>query len=114
MAPGRREWSKSLGMKTMDDELIRALEAGEVPVGGFHHAQHVRVAWNCVSRYPLPEAIERFTSGLKRFAQAQGTPDLYHETITIRAIDVGGYRVGVFAVIRPQTRRRMRFTTIRT
>ena len=35
----------------MDDELIRCFEAGDVPAGGFHHEQHVRVAWNYVSRY---------------------------------------------------------------
>ena len=67
----------------MDDELIRSFEAAEVPPGGFHHEQHVRVAWNYVSRLPWNEARERFTSGLKRFALAQGKPDLYHETITI-------------------------------
>lgn len=67
----------------MDDELLRCFEAGEVPPGGFHHEQHVRVAWNYVSRLPLPEARARFTSGLKRFALAQGKPNLYHETITI-------------------------------
>src|SRR5262245_6381074 len=67
----------------MDDELLRYFEAGEVPPGGFHHEQHVRVAWNYVSRYPLPDALERFKSGLKRFALAQGKPGLYHETITI-------------------------------
>ena len=67
----------------MDDELIRCFEAGDVPAGGFHHEQHVRVAWNYVSRYPLPEALERFRSGLKRFALARDKPGLYHETITV-------------------------------
>ena len=67
----------------MDDELIRSFEAGEVPAGGFHHEQHVRVAWNYVTRHPLPDALERFKSGLKRFALAQGKPNLYHETITV-------------------------------
>lgn len=67
----------------MDDELIRCFEAGEVPAEGFHHEQHVRVAWNYVTRHPLADALERFKSGLKRFALAQGKPNLYHETITI-------------------------------
>jgi len=64
-------------------ELIRCFEAGEVPACGFHHEQHVRVAWNYVTRGPLPEALDRFCAGLKRFALAQGKPNLYHETITI-------------------------------
>ena len=58
-----------------DDELMRAFEAGQVPDGGFHHEQHVRVAWNYLKAHPLPEALARFCSALKGFAQAQGAPD---------------------------------------
>jgi hypothetical protein len=68
----------------MDDEsLVRSFEAGEVPEGGFHHAQHVRVAWWYVSHHPLPEAIARFSAGLRHFADRQDKPGLYHETITV-------------------------------
>lgn len=68
----------------MDDELlVRLFEAGEVPEGGFHHAQHVRVAWWYLRRYGLPEALDRFSRGLRDFAARQNKPDLYHETITV-------------------------------
>ena len=67
----------------MDNEsLIRLFEAGEAPPDGFHHREHVRVAWWYLSESPLPEALGRFGAGLRRFADAQGKPDLYHETIT--------------------------------
>jgi hypothetical protein len=67
----------------MDDEaLVRSFERGEVPEGGFHHAQHVRVAWYYLRHQPLPEALERFQARLRAFALAQGKPNLYHETIT--------------------------------
>jgi hypothetical protein len=67
----------------MDDrELVDAFEAGTVPEGGFHHAQHVRVAWYYLRHRPLLEALERFQTRLRAFAAAQGKPDLYHETIT--------------------------------
>lgn len=67
----------------MDDrELVNAFEAGTVPDGGFHHAQHVRVAWYYLRHHPLFEALERFQTRLRAFALAQGKPDLYHETIT--------------------------------
>ena len=66
-----------------DAELMRAFEAGKVPDGGFHHEQHVRVAWNYLKAHALPEALARFCSSLKGFAQAQGAPNLYHETITV-------------------------------
>lgn len=67
----------------MDEELIRAFEEGRAPAGGFHHLQHVRVAWNYLRIHPLPEALGRFIAGLKRFALAQGAPNLYHETMTV-------------------------------
>ena len=42
-----------------DDELMHAFEAGRVPDGGFHHRQHVQVAWNYLRAHPLPEALAR-------------------------------------------------------
>ena len=36
----------------------------------------------CVA-HPLPEALGRFCGGLRRFAESQGAPGLYHETITV-------------------------------
>ena len=67
----------------MDDvSLVRLFEGGEAPPDGFHHRDHVRVAWWYLRDSQLPEALVRFASGLRRFAAAQGKPDLYHETIT--------------------------------
>ena len=57
-------------------------EAGDEPPGGFHHREHVRVAWYYLKQAPLPEALVRFSSALRRFALARGKPGLYHETIT--------------------------------
>jgi len=67
----------------MDDELlIRLFEAGEVPPDGFHHRDHVRVAWWYLRRHSLPEALERFSVALRHFAAVQGKPMLFHATIT--------------------------------
>jgi hypothetical protein len=65
-----------------DDTLIQIFEAGEEPPGGFHHREHVRVAWHYLRSRPMPEALARFSAMLRRFAIARGTPNLYHETIT--------------------------------
>lgn len=48
----------------------------------FHHADHVRLAWIYMQRYPVLEALERYVAGIRRFAAAAGKPDLYHETVT--------------------------------
>jgi len=61
--------------------LIDQFERGRAP-DGFHHADHLRVAFAYVSELPLLEALARFSAALKRFAEAQGKPNLYHETIT--------------------------------
>lgn len=66
-----------------DTELVSAFESGHPPAGGFHHQQHVHVAWIYLGREPLIPALARFVAALKQFALAQGQPDLYHETITI-------------------------------
>jgi hypothetical protein len=66
----------------VDAELVKLFEAGDVPPEGFHHRDHVRVAWWYLQRHPLPEALTRFSTALKRFALAQNKPNLYHETIT--------------------------------
>jgi hypothetical protein len=66
---------------TANQSLIAAFEQGIAP-GAFHHADHVRVAFAYVSELPILDAIARFSAALKRFAQAKGKPNLYHETIT--------------------------------
>jgi hypothetical protein len=65
-----------------DNEIIEQFEQSRAPGGSFHHADHIRVAFAYLSRYPALEALQRFSSALQRFATAQGKPGLYHETIT--------------------------------
>ena len=64
------------------DELIKQFEGGATPADSFHHADHVRLAFEYLRRYPALEALGRFSEALKRFAAAQGKAQRYHETIT--------------------------------
>ena len=66
-----------------DEQLIDDFEAGRQPEGGFHHREHVRVAWCYLRAHGLAEALGRFCQGLRRFAERQGARGLYHETITV-------------------------------
>ena len=63
-----------------DADLLAGFEDTTLEV--FHHEDHVRVAWLFVGRHGLPDAIGQFSRALKRFAEAKGKPNLYHETIT--------------------------------
>jgi hypothetical protein len=64
------------------DELIKQFEDGTTPADTFHHADHVRLAFEYACRYTVLESLEKFFAALKRFAAAQGKAQLYHETIT--------------------------------
>ena len=64
------------------DKLIKQFENGTTPPETFHHADHVRLAFEYLYRYSALEALEKFSVALRRFAAARGKPQLYHETIT--------------------------------
>lgn len=65
-----------------DEEFIQGFENCTLPAESFHHRDHVRVAWLYLRSYSVLETLVRFSAGLKRFANANGKPNLYHETIT--------------------------------
>jgi hypothetical protein len=64
------------------DELIEQFECGTTAPDSFHHADHVRLAFEYLNRYPVLDALEKFSQALLRFATGLGKPDRYHETIT--------------------------------
>jgi hypothetical protein len=65
-----------------DQELMDRFENGMLPTECFHHREHVRVAFLYLTKYPVLEALQLFSKTLRRFAEAHGKPQLYHETIT--------------------------------
>lgn len=65
-----------------DEEFIQRFENCTLPGESFHHRDHVRVVWLYLRSYSVLETLDRFSAGLKRFATANGKPNLYHETIT--------------------------------
>jgi hypothetical protein len=65
-----------------DDEFMANFENCTLANGSFHHADHVKMAFLYVCRYPPLEALDRFSVSLARFAAANGKPSLYNETVT--------------------------------
>jgi hypothetical protein len=65
-----------------DNEFIASFESCDLPNESFHHADHIKMAFLFLSRYPALEALQRFSASLARFAAANGKPSLYNETIT--------------------------------
>ena len=64
------------------DQIIERFESGAIANDSFHHADHVRLAFSYLSKYPFLDALQRFSCALKKFAAAHGKTELYHETIT--------------------------------
>ena len=65
-----------------DKEFIQRFEDCTLAGADFHHRDHVKVAWLYLRGNSVLETLSRFSAGLKRFATANGKPNLYHETIT--------------------------------
>jgi hypothetical protein len=66
-----------------DAELTRALERGALPTSGFHHADHLRVAWVYLQESPTVDAaLARMAATLRRFAASVGKPQKYSDAIT--------------------------------
>ena len=65
-----------------DSDFAEAFERCEIANDAFHHRDHVRLAWVYLRQMSLIDALMRFTESLKRFANHNGHPELYHETIT--------------------------------
>jgi hypothetical protein len=73
-------------MRQWSDDRCRAdpaVERGQIPNEGFHHVDHLRVAWVYLEESPtVDEAFTRMAATLRRFAAAVGKPDKYSDPLT--------------------------------
>lgn len=76
---------------SIEDELL-ALETGALDPAQFPHAEHVRLGYEMLGRYPFGEALKRFSQGLRLLAANGGRPEIYHETITVAFLAMIGER----------------------
>src|ERR1700730_8706172 len=80
--PSTKRWRRAASMT--DVELTRALERGEIANENFHHVSHLHVAWVYLAESStVRQAATKMRNTLSRFAAAAGTPQKYHETITL-------------------------------
>ncbi|MEP6865963.1 MAG: hypothetical protein ABJE66_35415, partial [Deltaproteobacteria bacterium] len=67
----------------LDDATLLARFASlELAPGGFHHREHIRLAFAMLRGTDFGEAALRSRAGLGRFAAAAGAHAKYHETLT--------------------------------
>ena len=60
-------------------QLIDRFETDSVPDNSLHHADHVRLAFAYLSEHPPLQALDKFSTALKRYAAARGKAELYNE-----------------------------------
>jgi len=73
---------------------LQAFEAGEVEPGCFPHRDHVRMGFELARTAPFTEAADRFARGLKKLVARAGTPEKYHDTITVAFMALIAERIG--------------------
>jgi hypothetical protein len=74
---------------------LAAFLHGEVDPRDFHHADHVRLAFEVLARHPFLEAAGAIRAALKAMAVRAGNPNAYHETITMAFLALIGERRAV-------------------
>lgn len=65
-----------------DHELRNAFEDCSLDPKLFDHRNHLRLGWLYLQELPPAVAIEKFTSGLRRFTRHVGATAKYNETIS--------------------------------
>lgn len=66
-----------------DDDFLRALDTGTLPLAAFDHAAHVRAAYLYLTRFEFTDALGAMRRSVRSIARRNGKDGLYHETITV-------------------------------
>jgi N-formylglutamate deformylase len=74
--------SKMNYLTPADNAFAAAVERSEAPNEGFHHRDHLRLAWIYLHRYGRTEAAVRIAETIRQFAAHHGQSGRYHETMT--------------------------------
>ncbi|MFM1851888.1 MAG: hypothetical protein RIS54_1572 [Verrucomicrobiota bacterium] len=77
-----------------DQRFLDAFDSGALSPRDFHHREHLRLAWLCVTQSGPEAAMEEFPRRLRAFlARHRVDPAKYHETVTIGWLLLVGARV---------------------
>jgi hypothetical protein len=76
-----------------DDDFLAAFETCTLARTQWTHEAHVRVAWLYLTRLPFAGALERVRRGIQRLNPTIGSPNGYHETITVASMRLIAHRL---------------------
>lgn len=73
---------------------LAAFEKGDVSPSDFSHREHVRMAFELLSIYDFPEAVVRYTCGLRALVKRAGVPEKFNMTVTVAFMSIIAERLG--------------------
>lgn len=73
---------------------LAAFEKGDVAPGDFSHHEHVRMAFELLSACDFPEAVMRYTRGLRALVKRAGVPEKFNMTVTVAFMSIIAERLG--------------------
>jgi hypothetical protein len=76
-----------------EDEIIHAALAESVTPAGFHHRDHIHLAWRLTRELGVVAAPEAIARAIQFVAAHHGEPGKYHETLTQFWARVVGHHV---------------------
>ena len=65
-----------------DAEFLRAFDAGALPAQELGHRGHLRLAYILITRHGRRRGEHEVARRLRHVAEAHGTPERYHHTLT--------------------------------
>ena len=80
------------GVTAADEAFVAAFHAHQLSNQGFHHRDHLRLAWVQIRRLGLEQASEVVTTGIRQFAAHHGGIERYNDTMTrfwLRVVNLG-------------------------
>lgn len=81
----------------MPSERVRAFKTGEIDPAGFGHLDHVRVAYELLSRQDFFDAASDYAAGIRCIAIKAGVPQKFNATITLAYLSLIAERMGSVA-----------------
>ena len=81
------------GVTAADEAFVAAFHAHQLSNQGFHHRDHLRLAWVQIRRLGLEQASEVVTMGIRRFAAHHGSAQRYNDTMTRFWLGVVGFGI---------------------
>jgi len=75
-------------------DVVTAFKAGDIDPAQFGHLDHVRVAYELLSRQDFFAAASDYASGIRLIAGKAGVPEKFNATITLAYLSLIAERMG--------------------